>query len=73
MKIVEIQDKYNPNKIWLIKKKESRNYLYSQKICGQQIYPFQDTTIKFLAAIFETYPEELQKKFKDETKREPGE
>lgn len=31
MKIVEIQDKYNPNKIWLIKKKESRNYLFSQK------------------------------------------
>lgn len=54
MKTIEIQDAYNPDKIWVIKKDNSRHYYYSQKIANQKIYSFQRTTLKFLLSLFET-------------------
>lgn len=54
MKTIEIQDAYNRDKIWVIKKDNSRHYYYSQKIANQKIYSFQRTTLKFLLSLFET-------------------
>lgn len=54
MKTIEIKDVYNPDKIWIIKKDNSRHYYYSQKIANQKIYSFQRTTLKFLLSLFET-------------------
>ena len=53
MKTIEIQDAYNRDKIWVIKKDNSRHYYYSQKIANQKIYSFQRTTLKFLFSLFE--------------------
>lgn len=37
-KIIEIQDKYNPKKSWVIKRSPCRHYYINQKICGKMFY-----------------------------------
>ena len=37
--IKEFQDKYNNNKIWVIKRTPCRHYYINQKICGRLFYP----------------------------------
>lgn len=39
MKTYEIQDKYNPSKIWIIKETECNHFYVNQKINGKLIYP----------------------------------
>ena len=55
MKIALIQDKYNENKIWIIKKYKNRNIFYNQKIGDRVIYNFSRTSKKFLKSLFETF------------------
>jgi hypothetical protein len=38
MQTIEIQDKYNPFKIWVIKKTKCRHYYVNQKIHGRMHY-----------------------------------
>jgi len=57
MKTIEIQDKYNPLKIWVIKKTKSGNFYVNQKISGRMFYSrFSRTTKRQLksAILFET-------------------
>lgn len=50
MNITRIPDRYNSNKVWLIKRYPSGNYYINQEICGQTFYNgFVRTTRKFLA------------------------
>lgn len=49
MKIVEIQDKHNDLKVWVIKITNCGHYYMNQKICGRLFYPkFERTTRRFL-------------------------
>ena len=52
MKIALIQDKYNENKIWIIKKYKNRNIFYNQKIGDRVLYNFSRTSKTFLKEIF---------------------
>ena len=38
MKIWEIQDKYNPQKVWHIKRYKDGHYYANQTICGKMFY-----------------------------------
>ncbi len=38
VEIREIQDKYNANKIWVIKRTKCRHYYINQKINGKMFY-----------------------------------
>lgn len=52
MKITQVQDRYNSQKVWLIKRYRSGNYYINQKICGRTFYDgFVRTTAKHLAEI----------------------
>ena len=53
LKIALIQDNYNENKIWIIKKYKNRNIYYNQKIGDKVLYNFNRTSKKFLKSIFE--------------------
>jgi hypothetical protein len=45
VKIYEIQDKYNPAKVWVIKRTKCGHYYVNQKIHGKMFYPkFSKTT-----------------------------
>jgi hypothetical protein len=47
MKIIEIKDRFNKNKIWIIKKYKSSNYYINQKIFKKIFYrKFQRSTKK---------------------------
>jgi hypothetical protein len=49
MKIIEIQDNFNPAKVWVIKKTKCGHYYLNQKIWGRLFYhSFQRTTKKWL-------------------------
>lgn len=49
VKISEIQDKYNENKIWVIKKTKCRHYFLNQKINGNLFYSsFQRVSLSFI-------------------------
>lgn len=49
MKIIEIRDKYNPKKIWIIKRTPCRHYYINQKIYGKIFYPcFQRVSKTFI-------------------------
>lgn len=37
--ISEYKDKYNENKVWVIKRTSCRHYYLNQKICGKMFYP----------------------------------
>lgn len=57
MQIIEIQDKYNPAKVWVIKITKSRNFYINQKIHGRLFYDrFSRTTKRALknAVLFDT-------------------
>lgn len=52
MSIIEIVDKYNPDKIWIVKRYKSGNYYINQKIKGNKFYKsFQRSTAKSLRDI----------------------
>lgn len=49
MIITYIVDRYNSNKIWVIKKSSCGHYYYNQTVCGCMPHTkFQRTTKKFL-------------------------
>ena len=53
-KISEYQDKYNPNKIWIIKKTPCGHYYINQKICGKLFYSsYRKVTLNFIRDILE--------------------
>ena len=60
MKIALIQDNYNENKIWIIKKYKNRNIYYNQKIGDKVLYNFSRTSKKFLKSIFEDNEKALE-------------
>lgn len=60
LKIALIQDKYNNNKIWIIKKYKNRNVYYNQKIGDRVIYNFSRTSKKFLKSLFEDNEKALE-------------
>ena len=60
LKIALIQDKYNENKIWIIKKYKNRNIYYNQKIGDKTLYNFNRTSKKFLKSIFEDNEKALE-------------
>ena len=52
MNITRVQDRYNSQKVWLIKRYRSGNYYLNQQICGRTFYDgFVRTTAKHLAGI----------------------
>lgn len=52
MNITRIIDRYNPCKVWLIKRYPSGNYYINQEICGKTFYNgFVRTTAKHLAEL----------------------
>lgn len=54
MKVTEIKDKYNPEKIWIIKRSKCGHYYINQKICGKVFYSrFQRVTKSLINGIFE--------------------
>ncbi len=49
VKISEIQDRYNENKIWVVKKTKCRHYFINQKINGKMFYSsFQRVPLSFI-------------------------
>ena len=38
MQIWKVRDKYNPNKVWIIKRTNDRHYYANQLICGKLFY-----------------------------------
>lgn len=54
MKFALVEDLYNKNKVWIIKKYKSGNIYYNQQIEGKTIYCFTRTTKKFLKSMFKT-------------------
>ncbi len=52
MKFALVEDSYNKNKIWIIKKYESGHIYYNQRIDGKTLYSFTRTTKKFLKSLF---------------------
>lgn len=38
MKIWKVIDKYNPHKVWIIKRTKDRHYYANQMICGKIFY-----------------------------------
>ena len=60
MKIALIQDKYNENKVWIIKKYKNRNIYYNQKIGDKVVYNFSRTSKKFLKSVFENNEKALE-------------
>jgi hypothetical protein len=52
MKIIEIQDMFNPFKVWVIKKTKCRHYYVNQKINGKMFYSgFSKTSKRSLVNI----------------------
>ena len=60
LKIALIQDKYNENKIWIIKKYKDRSIYYNQKVGDKVLYGFNRTSKRFLKSVFETNEEALE-------------
>ena len=60
MKIALIQDKYNKNKIWIIKKYKNSNVYSNQKIGDRVVYNFSRTSKKFLKLLFEDNEKALE-------------
>lgn len=54
MTTTERQDKYNSQKVWIIKRSKCGHYYINQKINGKMFYSkFQRKTLKFIKSIFE--------------------
>ncbi len=52
MTIIKIKDKYNSNKVWIIKYTKCRHYYLNQAICDRLIYnKFIRTSLKHLLDI----------------------
>ena len=52
--IIEHQDKYNVNKVWVIKRTPCGHYYINQKICGKLINSaFQKVTLSFIHNILD--------------------
>lgn len=52
VKITEYQDKYNENKVWVVKKTDCRHYFLNQKINGKFFYPkYQRVSLDFIRNI----------------------
>ena len=52
MKIIKRVDKYNPNKVWVIKHTKCGHFYINQEICGKLFYKaFQRTTFKHIQDI----------------------
>ena len=53
MIITKIVDKYDSNKVWVIKRYSDRHVYFNQEICGKLFYSrFQKTTKKHIDEIF---------------------
>lgn len=54
--IIEIKDRYNENKIWVIKHTSCRHYYFNQKICGKMFYSkFQRVSKAFINDVIGIY------------------
>lgn len=52
MKIIKVQDKYNDNKVWVIKKTDCNHYYWNQEINGRLYYKsFCRTTLKYINSV----------------------
>ena len=52
MQIFEVQDAYNPAKVWIIKRYKCGHYAVNQNIAGRKFYRrFTRLTAKYLAEI----------------------
>lgn len=52
MTINRIQDKYNSNKTWLVKRSKCGHYYVNQEICGRKFYTaYSRSTRRFLTAV----------------------
>ncbi len=52
IEVLKIQDKYNPNKLWLVKKTDCNHYYFNQVNSGQKLNKrFTKTTRNFLVDI----------------------
>lgn len=50
--ISEYKDKYNENKVWVIKRTSCRHYYLNQKICGKMFYPsYKKSTLNHIRNI----------------------
>lgn len=55
-KVIEIQDKYNPQKVWIIKRTSCRHYYINQKVCGRIFCPhFQRVSKAFINDVLDNY------------------
>lgn len=53
MKIIMIEDFFNPNKVWVIKRTKCRHYYLNQEICGKMFNSrFIRVTKKHIESIF---------------------
>lgn len=53
MKVFRIKDRFNKNKVWLVKRYKSGNYYINQEICGRTFYKrFVRSTAKYLTELF---------------------
>lgn len=53
MKVFRIKDRFNENKVWLVKRYKSGNYYINQEICGKTFYKkFVRSTAKHLTGVF---------------------
>lgn len=54
MTIIRIQDKYNPHKVWIIKRYNCGHYAVNQEICGKIFYKgFQRMTKRHINEVLE--------------------
>lgn len=52
MEVIKIQDRFNPDKIWVLRRYTSGNYYVNQEIKGQRMYnKDRRMTAKFLKSI----------------------
>lgn len=52
MKIIRVSDKYNKNKVWLIKRYKDGHYYVNQEICGKIIYrSYQRMSKKYIDTV----------------------
>ncbi|HCB94520.1 MAG TPA: hypothetical protein DEP65_01850 [Ruminococcus sp.] len=55
MEIIRIQDKYNANKVWLVKRYKCGHYAVNQEVCGKPFYKsFRRMTKSYIDSIIES-------------------
>ena len=60
-KVIEIQDQFNKNKVWIVKKTNCRHYYVNQKIHGKMFYSkFTRTSLSHLKSVLKGFKEEYK-------------